>query len=82
MRWAWLGLVLAWAITFFYAWMGRGYPWQFALVAGLAIGSLLYTAIRVAQQLWPMLRITRPSISRSSVKKLAPGDDEKDENKQ
>ena len=81
MKWAWLGFVLAGGIVFFYAWMGRGYPWQFALVAGMAIGSLLYTAIRVAEQLRPILLVRRSPVDRPSVNKAAPGEGDEGKNK-
>lgn len=54
LRWEtlrWLGPVAALGIAFPYALAGRHYPWQFAFLVALAVGSLVYTMIRVAETL-------------------------------
>lgn len=54
--------VLAAAGAFAVLWKGRSYPWQLALLAGLAIGALAWVSLRTAYNLWALSTREPPSM--------------------
>ncbi len=44
----WIVFAVAAGVGFLALWQGRDYPWQLALLVGLAVGALVYATLRTA----------------------------------